>query len=324
MRTDFRGPAAACVLALALAASPRLAAEGPAVPLTGLAGLAACLEANQAEERLAEYKDGPEAVAAKLRMLERINANRAAAGATPVELDILASRVANRQCLEAATSDFTGHWNERGEKPYQRWAFAGGRDHVGENASAMWSTANLDPGAVEQYMARAHESFMAERAPSDGHRRQVLDKAHTHVGLGFALRGGQFRYYEEYLDRYFELIEGPDRLVPGQRASWRFLPREGYYVYAAIVYWEPLPRPMTPSQLKSMGSYPDYSNRKVLSLWPRDLPTAEGGGVEVSAAWTEKGSYYVQVYLDTKAPELTGRYSTVGKTQASGLVVLVQ
>ena len=45
-------------------------------------------------------------------------------------LDILASRVANMQSREAAANRFSGHWNMRGEKPYHRYAFAGGVDHV--------------------------------------------------------------------------------------------------------------------------------------------------------------------------------------------------
>ena len=56
-----------------------------------------------------------------------------------VKLDILASRVANKMCREAAENNFIGHWNLAGEKPYHRYAFAGGYDHVSENAFGEWS-----------------------------------------------------------------------------------------------------------------------------------------------------------------------------------------
>jgi len=303
-------------------AAPNVPAQ--AAPGSGPEGLEAYLAENEAEPRLAEHKDSPEALGLKLSALALINKERAAAGSPPIALDILASRVANRHALESARAGYTGHWNLAGEKPYHRWAAAGGRDHVSENAGGLDSSGPLNPAGIPGFIGRLHGSFMAERPPSDGHRRNVLEKGHTQVGLGYALEGGRFHYYEEYLDRYFELIEGPERIAAGELASWRFLPKAGYQVYAIIVYWEAFPRPMTPAQLEASGSCPDYTNRTILSLWPRDFAAAEDGSVSFSASWIERGSYYVQVYLDTQAPPRSGRFSTVGRIQGSGLVVRVE
>ena len=92
---------------------------------------------NNNEIRYLEYKDNDEALLAKIVMLEYINNNRIKYNVKNLKLDILASRVANKMSLEAAENDFIGHWNMRGEKPYHRYALAGGVDHVSENASAI-------------------------------------------------------------------------------------------------------------------------------------------------------------------------------------------
>ena len=69
-----------------------------------------------------------------------INASRKKFKAQPVKLDILASRVANKQCREAAENGYVSHWNLAGEKPYLRYAFAGGYDHISENAFGEWTS----------------------------------------------------------------------------------------------------------------------------------------------------------------------------------------
>ncbi len=99
---------------------------------------------NENEARLTEYKDDDEALSLKLNQLEVINASRKKHKAKPVMLDILASRVANRMCREAAENGYISHWNMAGEKPYLRYAFAGGYDHIAENVFGEWTTGNYE------------------------------------------------------------------------------------------------------------------------------------------------------------------------------------
>ena len=102
------------------------------------------IKLNNNELRLPEYKDDEEALKLKLQQLEIINNSRKKNNAGAVKLDILASRVANKMCREAAENNYLGHWNLAGEKPYHRYAFAGGYDHVSENAFGQWSSDNYD------------------------------------------------------------------------------------------------------------------------------------------------------------------------------------
>jgi uncharacterized protein YkwD len=93
---------------------------------------------NEREQRLIEFKDNDDALNLKIDQLAIINNSRKKHNAAPVELDILASRVANKMCKEAADNAYLGHWNMAGEEPYLRYAFAGGHDHVSENAYGEW------------------------------------------------------------------------------------------------------------------------------------------------------------------------------------------
>ena len=145
--------------------------------------------------------------------LDIINISRKKYKADPVKLDILASRVANKMCREAGENDFIGHWNIAGEKPYQRYAFAGGYDHVSENAFGEWSSDNYNKSSsiISSMMKSGHEKFMSERAPNDGHKQTIIDKPHNYVGIGYFLAGKQFRYYEEFIDRYLEFENIPSK-----------------------------------------------------------------------------------------------------------------
>ena len=180
---------------------------------------AAYKKLNESEQRLKEFKDSDESLKLKISQLEIINRSRKKHNAPPVRLDILASRVASKMAREAAENEYLGHWNLAGEEPYLRYAFAGGHDHVSENAFGEWSSAdyNTSGQTILAMMKAGHEKFMAERAPADGHKVNVIDKSHNYVGIGFYISGKQFRYYEEFIDRYLEFENIPAEVKAGEQ-----------------------------------------------------------------------------------------------------------
>jgi uncharacterized protein YkwD len=282
---------------------------------------------NERETRYVEYKDSEEMLQAKLTELSLINEERVKNGSPALALDILASRVANRMAKEACAGNFSGHWNMRGEKPYYRYAVAGGVDHVSENAAATWSSGTLgtDTATCRSLMKESHERFMAERPPSDGHRANCLEKSHNFVGLGAFVMGGQFRYYEEYLDRYLDFLSAPSELAVNQKAAISVRPRDrGMHLYAIVIYRETLPKPMSAQEINARGGYPDYTNEQVRALWPWELAKITVGGLtSLETSFPREGLYYVQIYLDS-VPYTGGSATTNGKTQASGLVIRVR
>src|SRR5947207_411727 len=74
--------------------------------------------------------------AAREQLLIQVNAERARAGLSLLELDDLACRVANEHALDMATGEFLSHWGSDGRKPYQRYSFAGGTEALRENVSS--------------------------------------------------------------------------------------------------------------------------------------------------------------------------------------------
>jgi uncharacterized protein YkwD len=298
------------------------AADAPTTPFAGDVSAA-----NQSETRYSEYRDSEDMLRLKLAQLDYINKSRKKYGAPPVALDILASRVANRMAKEAVRGGFTGHWNMRGEKPYQRFSFAGGTDHVSENAAASWSSAAFDAGgqSYARLMREAHDNFMAEAAPNDGHKRNCINPVHNYVGIGVYLEGGQFRYYEEFIDRYLEFTNVETRLAVNEETFLTVKPlRIGDIAYALIVYYEALPAPMTPAQINRMGSYPDFTNSTALQIWPWELEKYRSGNVyKIPVKFGKPGSYYANVFISDK-PYSRTHASTADKIQASGVVFIVK
>jgi uncharacterized protein YkwD len=282
---------------------------------------------NDREHRLEQYKDSRADLELKVAQLEIINRNRKKFNAQPVKLDILASRVANRMSREAAENEYTGHWNLAGEKPYHRYAFAGGFDHVNENAYGEWSSRdyNTGPEVISGLMKSGHESFMKERAPNDGHKKNIIDKAHNFVGLGFCLKGGQFRYYEEFIDRYFEFENVPVELKPDEKGSINLKTDSRNFLYFMVVYYEKFPSPMTPKEISRRGSYNDFTSEEYLKVPAWDLARyRNGNNYKIPVKFSKEGLYYIHLFIDKKEITKPGSLSTRDRTPYSGIVIRVK
>ncbi|GAF05506.1 hypothetical protein JCM21142_104243 [Saccharicrinis fermentans DSM 9555 = JCM 21142] len=281
---------------------------------------------NDQETRLKEYKDDKNALLLKLNQLAHINASRQQHQKPPVQLDILASRVANKTAQEAARENFMGHFNLRGEKPYHRYAFAGGTAHVSENASALSSSDLLPstPNDITKYMQQAHNAFMAEQAPNDGHKQNCIDTNHNYVGIGFSLHKEQFRYYEEFLDKYVTFNKTKSFYRKNETIKISIKPDHNKYLHMILVYYEPFPTAMRISSINKQMKYDDYTKDLVHKVLPWQLPQTNAEGIsELEFSFDKKGLYYLQIYLDNTA-FTTGKASTKNKIQASGIVIQVR
>lgn len=282
---------------------------------------------NDKETRLIQYKDSREALEIKLKQLKIINNSRKRYGSKPVKLDILASRVANRMSREAAENNFAGHWNLAGEKPYHRYGLAGGYDHVTENAYAEWSSQdyNNTPQTISTMMKNGHETFMKEKAPNDGHKQAVIGKEHNFVGIGYHLTGKQFRYYEEFIDRYLEFENIPSDVKPGNQTSITVKTDGKTYPYYMIVYYEDFPDPMTPKEISRKGSYNDYTTEQFQQIYAWELARFKSGQTyKIPLTFTREGLYYIHIFTDKKEYTKPASLSTKGRTPYSGIVIRVR
>jgi uncharacterized protein YkwD len=289
--------------------------------------LSSYLELNRVETRLSEFKDNEEALKLKLIQLEVINRSRRKFRAAPLKLDILASRVANMMSREAAEKEYTGHWNLKGEKPYHRYAFAGGHDHITENAYGAWTTGKYVKSSqtITEMMRSGHNSFMAEKPPADGHKKAIIDKSHNYVGIGYHLTENQFRYYEEFINRYFEFGNIPSKLNVNEQGNLNFSTDGRNFPYFLIIYREALPKPMSVSQLKGKGSYSDFTNEEYLSMPAWEIAGfKKGSQYNIPLKFTKEGLYYIQIYVWKDEITSPTRLDTQGKTPGSGIVIKVE
>lgn len=282
---------------------------------------------NNAETRLLEFKDDDFALHLKVSQLAIINQSRKKHKAQPVALDIFASRVANKMAQEAAQNNYMGHFNLVGQTPYMRYGLEGGRDHIIENASSYSSTTtiNVTSEEIASLMKQLHALFMAERAPNDGHKKACIDPTHNFVGLGIAWHDKEFRYYEEYVDRYLT-FEGPSVTIKsGKNIEFDVTPLlPNHHLYALLVYYQPEPKPMKPKAISAIGSYSDFTETQVVNMAPWELPQPDSKGTtHLSIPTSKKGIYYIHLFLDDK-PYTQGKASTTGKILGSGIVVRVE
>lgn len=282
---------------------------------------------NEQEKRLSENKDNDEALSLKLVQMAVINNSRRKNGAGPVKLDILASRVANKMSKEAAENGYVSHWNLAGEKPYHRYAFAGGFDHVSENAYGEWSSAGYEKNnnLLAEKMKSGHERFMMEKAPKDGHKKNIIEKTHNYIGIGYYMASGNFSYYEEFINRGLEFSDIPVSLKVNETGKITVDTRGKSYLYYMMIYRENFPQPRKASQLKNSGSYEDYSNELYLQVPAWDLAKYKSDFIyTIPVKFTRAGLFYILIYTDKNENTGKSALTTKGKSPFSGIVISVE
>jgi len=188
--------------------------------------------------------------------LRVINRDRRQFGLPPVQLDPFASSVADSYCREQIRNGTTGHFTIDGEAPYMRYSFAGGNDGVSENAAAWSANYTFSDRALYEMMRRSEDAMMREVPPHDGHRRTILDPYATHVGIGFAWEGGEFRLTQEFIRHYVDWSRTlPRNASAGDQVLCSGQPHRGYDVDAITVHHEPLPQSMAAVTANALSSY---------------------------------------------------------------------
>jgi uncharacterized protein YkwD len=257
-------------------------------------------------------------------MLRLINRDRKQFGLKQVELDLHASTLADAYCRTQIHNRTTGHFTLDGVAPYMRYSFGGGNDAVSENAAAWSAGYNFDAKSLYEMMRSAEDSMMREVAPHDGHRKTILDPYATHVAVGLAWEGGEFRITQEFIRRYLDWSRPlPRESVTDAPVLCSGKPRPGFVVEGITVHHEPLPQPMTATGANRIDSYhlPD-ARREYLPRLPRgqtysdgrmgDFPLYPDGGFAFVAPFPDgPGVYTVVVWVRKPGDEQTISASTV-------------
>jgi uncharacterized protein YkwD len=204
--------------------------------------------------------------------LSLVNRDRNLFGLAPVQLDDIASKAGQWHADEMAHKIFNSHWHPDGSKPPQRYTECGGRDYDGENSHGTSPKEGFDVNVAQHQTFTAKEvedeqkCYFDELPPNDGHRKNILEPRHTHVGLGLVLidvvhkeTGTHFRQLtssQEFINKYGEYSVSSDVFVRDTPyvINGRIAPYLS--VQSVQVLREPLPEPIEQSILSEQTSGP--------------------------------------------------------------------
>jgi uncharacterized protein YkwD len=196
-------------------------------------------------------------------VLKLINRDRRIYNLPPVQLDLAVSVMGDAYCQEQIRTNSSGHYGTDGLTPYMRYSFAGGNDGVSENAAAWSASYSFSERALYEMAGRSQDAMMAEMPPNDGHKKTILDPHATHVGIGLAWTGGEFRLVQEFVRRYVQWT----RALPRNARTTDLLilagrPLHDTTIEAISVHHEPFPEVMPASVASAFDSYSLPSKRR--------------------------------------------------------------
>ena len=250
----------------------------------------------------AQQESALEETKATLRqhVLKLINRDRAMYNLPPVQLDIQASAIGDQYCRTQIRNRTTGHFTTDGQPPYMRYSLAGGNHGVSENAAAWSANYRFSDRALYEMARRSQDAMMAEAPPNDGHKKTILDPHATHVGIGMAWDGGEFRLVHEFVRRYLDWTRALPRTANVNEvvtATARPLP--GARVEAVTVHFEPNPETMPAHVASAIESYSLPDKRRELRPTRRGgLRVGKDGAMNLEVEFTEgPGVYTVVVWV---------------------------
>ena len=231
-------------------------------------------------------------------MMDLINRDRQAAGFPPVQWDETAARAAQVHAEEMARYVYLSHWNLDGYGPEHRYNYAGGRDAVRENVYAYYQRSSTGAGIPIQDWQKAVEEAEEALMQSAGHRDNILQPSHTHVGIGIGYNPalGEVRIAQEFVDRYVVLDPVPEAVRAGDAVeiAGRMLPGVSSPLFNLA--YEPLPTPMSVAELNKTSTY--TSRAEVLEALK---PQVEGSRFRATIRFAESGRpglYHIRVWVE--------------------------
>jgi len=229
-------------------------------------------------------------------MLQLINQERKNVYLDPVEVDLVAQKAGQEHADEMAELGYLSHWDIDGFGPDYRYSRVGGTDYVQENVASYSFRYNSGaPAPINDWdgvVAQIHANLME----SEGHRANILDEAHTHLGIGIAYNplSGEVRVAQEFVNSYSRSSRLPFWVRSGDRIVLRgtFSPEISESI--AILTYEPFPEPMSLEQLKKTRTYASTA-QKIEDL---DMSISEENFVieVILGASAMQGIYHVEVF----------------------------
>lgn len=234
-------------------------------------------------------------------MLELINADRRTEGLNPVIWDTQAAQIGAAHAQEMASSDYLSHWNLQGYGPDVRYGLSGGTDTVMENVylyEYRYDDGRAAPISDWPQVIRAAHTALME---SPGHRANILDPSHTHVGIGIAYNAttGNVRIAQEFINRYVKLDSMPRTARLGDSVDVKGTLLTGASKPVINLAYETFPQTRTIDALRNATELTYQSPAEIVSVIN---PTVTGGhfAARIKLA-SERGAglYHIRLWITT-------------------------
>jgi len=247
---------------------------------------------------VSDGSETPDFAALKQQMLQWINETREEHHLQSVERDPIAEKAGQEHAEEMVALGYLSHWNMDGYGPDYRYVQAGGSDFVQENAASFAIRDENGQGVPiddwDALMRRIFDGFM----DSPGHRKNILDASHTHVGLGMAYDAltGEVRVVQEFTNHYMQVTSLPLRVTPGANLIVNGKLLRGASNPQAFLKYEPFPKPLSLDELKQLKTFisPATIVKPLTST-----PTDEGFVIELLIeGGAAPGLYHLWIQVD--------------------------
>lgn len=240
----------------------------------------------------------PDLDAAARYMLDLINRDRRAAGLSAVQWDDTAARAAQAHAEEMARYVYLSHWNLAGYGPEHRYFFAGGRDAVRENVYAYYQRSSTGVGIPIQDWQKIVEQAEESLMQSAGHRDNILQPSHTHVGIGIGYNEalGEVRIAQEFVDRYVTLDPVAESVGAGEFIEIAGATLPGASSPLINLAYEPFPTPMSIADLNKTGTYTSRAE-----VFEALKPQVEGNRFRATIRFSEldrPGLYHIRIWVE--------------------------
>ncbi|MGQ9782001.1 MAG: CAP domain-containing protein [Nitrososphaeria archaeon] len=193
-----------------------------------------------------------------LHVLELINDDRADFKLSPVMLGN--NSAAQRHADDLLKLDCLSHWGSNGMKPYMRYTILGGKNYVEENVAAVFIFNNSTTPSTEEiklmFEDLEYRMMYNDSASNWGHRNNILDPSHTHVNIGVS-----YSYHAVIVVQDFENVLVDWQIFDARNTKVTLKGRllANLQPYLILVYYDPLPEPLTADQLRQPPYNSGYS-----------------------------------------------------------------
>ena len=230
-------------------------------------------------------------------MLTLINADRAANGLNPVAWDETLTAAGVQHADDLVAYSYFSHWGRDGLGPDHRYSQIGGLHSVMENLHLYTYTYDDGSGAPIENWDEVIHNAQTGLMNSPGHRVNILDPAHTHVGVGMAYNAatGHFAVAQEFGNQYVTLAQRlPTEAKLGSTVQiiGRIDAPNIDNVLLDLAY-EPFPKPLTLEQLAQTSTY--SSSAESVETIRIDPQFNEQKTLNVN---DQSGIYHIRIFLD--------------------------